>query len=299
MSEFKSGYVAIIGQPNVGKSTLLNAILGERLAIVTHKPQTTRHRITGIYNNKDCQIVFLDTPGYHQSDKPLNVAMLEVVEGVIDDADVGCLMVEPRTVDRDLDRSLFERIGAEKCVIIINKADMVDENEFKELAEKMHNEWGAKEVIVMSALKAMGVAVLVDAIRNRLPEGPAYFPQDEYTDLNMRFIAAEIIREQVFLQMHQEIPYSAAVKIERFHEPRGSERITEIAATIVVEKDSQKGMVIGKQGARIKDIGKKARAKIEELVGGKVFLELNVRVEKNWTKDEKRLRELGYKIVGD
>lgn len=297
MSEFKSGYVAILGQPNVGKSTLLNAILGERLAIVTHKPQTTRHRITGIYNNRDCQIMFLDTPGYHESSKPLNQAMLEVVEGVIDDADVACLMIEPHSTDPDLDRRLFERIGAKKCIVIINKADTVKEEEFNELAQRLHDEWGTKEVIVISALKEMGVGALIDTIRDRLPQGPTYYPQDEYTDLNMRFLAAEIIREQVFLQLHQEIPYSAAVKVDKYREPRGSDRITEIAATIVVEKDSQKGMVIGKKGARIKEIGKKAREKIEELIGNQVFLELNVRVEKNWTKDEKLLRELGYKVT--
>lgn len=294
---FKSGYVAILGQPNVGKSTLINALLGERLAIVTHKPQTTRHRITGIYNDDESQIVFLDTPGYHESPKPLNKAMMEVVDAVIDDADIFCLMIEPRSPDRDLDRKIFDRIGADRCIIIINKLDSVSQADFKDLAESIHRDWGANEVVVISALKDLGIDALVDALKERLPEGPAYFPSDEYTDLNLRFMAAEIIREQVFLQMHQEIPYSAAVEIERFKEPRENEKITEIIATIVLEKESQKGMVIGKGGARIKAIGKAARKKIEELIGSQVYLELNVRVEKNWTKDEKRLRELGYKVT--
>ena len=295
---FKSGYVALIGQPNVGKSTLLNALLGERLAIVTNKPQTTRHRITGILNEDDSQIIFLDTPGYHESNKPLNQAMLEVVDAVMDDADVMCVMVEPGSPDPDLDRRLFERAGSERTIVVINKADTVDKDEFQKMAEAYRDEWGAKEVVVMSALKDLGVASLIDAIKERLPEGPAYFPQDEYTDLNMRFIAAELIREEVFKQMQQEIPYSTAVTIDRYHEPREGEKITEIAATIVVERDSQKGMVIGKKGARIKKIGKLARQKIEEMIDGQVFLELNVRVEKNWTKDDNRLKELGYKIGG-
>lgn len=293
---FKSGFVALIGQPNVGKSTLLNALLGERLAIVTPKPQTTRHRITGILNEDDCQIIFLDTPGYHESSKPLNQAMLEVVDAVMNDADVMCVMVEPGSPDPKLDRRLFERAKAERTIVVINKADTVSKSEFQKMAERYRDEWGAKEVVVISALKDLGVASLIDAIKERLPEGPAYFPQDEYTDLNMRFIVAELIREEVFTQMQQEIPYSAAVTIDRYHEPRVGERITEIAATIVVERESQKGMVIGKKGARIKAIGKAARVKIEELVEGQVFLELNVRVEKNWTKDDTRLKELGYKI---
>jgi len=293
---FKSGYVALIGQPNVGKSTLLNALLGERLAIVTNKPQTTRHRITGILNEDDCQIIFLDTPGYHESSKPLNQAMLEVVDAVMGDADVMCVMVEPGSPDPNLDRHLFERAGKDRTIVVINKADKVSKAEFQAMAESYRDKWGAKEVIVMSALKDLGVASLIDAIKERLPEGPAYYPQDDYTDHNMRFIASELIREEVFKQMQQEIPYSTAVTIDSYKEPREGQKITEIAATIVVERESQKGMVIGKKGARIKQIGKLARAKIEEMIGGQVFLELNVRVQKDWTKDDARLKELGYKI---
>lgn len=294
---FRSGYVAIVGQPNVGKSTLLNHILGERVAITTAKPQTTRHRITGIYNEEGYQVVFLDTPGYHESPKPLNQAMLEVVDQVLGDADVVCLMVEPRPSDADIDRALFERIGAKRCIVVINKADTVRPDEHERMAKRLHDEWGVQELVVLSALKGIGVGALLDAIKERLPEGPAYFPQDDYTDHNTRFLASEIIREQVFLKMHQEIPYSAAVEIEKYREPRGDEKVTTIVASIVVERDSQKGMVIGKGGKRIKEIGKEARKKIEEMIDGKVYLELNVRVEKDWTKDDKRLRELGYKVT--
>jgi GTP-binding protein Era len=292
---FRSGYAAIVGQPNVGKSTLLNRILGERVAITTAKPQTTRHRITGIYNEEGCQVVFLDTPGYHESSKPLNQAMIEIVDQVMGDADVVCLMVEPRPGNAALDRALFERIGSKRCIVVINKADTVPAEEYDAQAQRLHEEWGVEELLVLSALNGIGVGALVEAIKQRLPEGPAYFPQDDFTNHNMRFLASEIIREQVFLKMHQEIPYSAAVEIERYHEPRGDEKVTTIVASIVVERDSQKGMVIGKGGKRIKEIGKEARKRIEEMIDGKAYLELHVRVEKDWTKDDKRLKELGYK----
>jgi len=291
---FKSGYVALIGCPNVGKSTLLNAILGEQLSIVTQKPQTTRHRITGILNFADAQIIFLDTPGYHRSEKLLNKAMNEIVESVWHDADVVCLMIAADQRDERIERELFDKIGPAKCILVINKADLISTDEFKGIAKRYRDEWGAKELVILSALKGEGVTTLVEAIKEKLPEGPPYFPQDEYTEHPVRFLAAELIREQVFLQMQQEIPYSAAVEIEEFKDPTESDTITRIRAAIVVEKDSQKAMVIGRGGKRIKEIGKRARGKIEELVGGKVFLELFVKVEKNWTKDPNEIRRLGY-----
>jgi len=290
--KFKTGYVALIGRPNVGKSTLMNAILGEQLAIVTPKPQTTRHRITGIFNTQDAQIVFLDTPGYHESNKPLNQIMNEVVDSVIKDADVVCLMVEADSQDVEIEKRLFDRIGADQCVVVVNKADRIDREKFDELAARFKNEWGAKELVIMSALKNIGVTTLIDAIRDRLPEGEPLFPDDIYTTHNMRFIASELIREQVFLQMHQEIPYSAMVEIEEYKDATEENPVTRIKAAIIVDKESQKGMVIGKGGTRIKEIGKKARMKIEEIVGGKVYLELYVRVIENWTKNAKKIREI-------
>lgn len=288
----KSGYVAIIGRPNVGKSTLLNTILGEQLAIVTPKPQTTRHRITGILNVKDSQIVFLDTPGYHESTKPLNIIMNEVVDKVIKDADVVCLMIEADQDDVEMEKDLFDRIGENQCIVVVNKADKIDRKKYDQIAERFKRDWGAKELVIMSALKNMGVTTLIDALRERLPEGEALFPDDIYTTHPVRFIAAELIREQVFLQMHQEIPYSAAVAIEEFKDATETNPVTRIKAAIIIEKESQKGMVIGKGGARIKEIGKNARLKIEELVGGKVYLELFVKVEENWTKDSNKIREI-------
>lgn len=291
---FKSGFVAIIGRPNVGKSTLLNSILGERLAAVTQKPQTTRHKISGIYNSDDAQIVFLDTPGYHRSRKPLNQVMNEIVDSVIADADVVCLMLEATERDLHMEKGLFDRIGADRCIVVANKSDLVNPAHFEELSAHFRNEWKAKEMVFISALTGEGVVALIKALKERLPEGEPFYPTDIYTSHPVRFIAAEIIREEVFLQMQQEIPYSAAVEIEDFKDPKEGDDITRIRASIVVERDTQKGMVIGKRGERIKEIGTKARRKIEDLVGGKVFLELNVRVEKDWTKDDRKIRELGY-----
>lgn len=291
---FKSGFVAIVGQPNVGKSTLLNAILGEHLAAVTQKPQTTRHKILGIYNDDDAQIVFLDTPGYHRSAKPLNRMMNEIVDEVMGDADVVCLMVDAAERDHATERTLFERIGRERCMIIANKADMLARDQFDERAALFRDDWKAREMLFVSALKEEGIAALIEALKERMPEGEPFYPADIYTSHPVRFIAAEIIREEVFLQMHQEIPYSAAVEIDDFREPRAADEFTRIVATIIIEKDSQKGMVIGRGGERIKAIGTKAREKIEKLVGGKVYLDLRVKVVKDWTKDVESIRRLGY-----
>lgn len=291
---FKCGYVAIVGRPNVGKSTLLNSILGEHLAIVTPKPQTTRHKITGIYNRDDAQIVFLDTPGYHLSSKPLNQTMTEVVGSVIHEADIICLILETGQKDVEIEKGLFDRIGAERTIVILNKCDLVDPSEYNALAVKFRDEWGVRELVVMSALRNLGVATLLEAIERRLPAGEPLYPTDTYTTHPVRFIAAELIREQVFAQMHQEIPYAAAVMIEEFKEATDEKPITVVRALIIVEKDSQKAMVIGRGGLRIREIGKKSRLAIEELCGSKVYLDLNVRVEKDWTKDRDLIRKLGY-----
>lgn len=293
MSTFKSGYVALIGRPNVGKSTLINAIVGEKLAIVTPKPQTTRHKISGIYNDPSAQIVFLDTPGFHESKKPLNQAMNEIVSFVIADADIVCLMIDARDSDADIERGLFDRVGVDRSIVVLNKCDLIGRERFDALARRFRDEWGARELAIISALKNEGVKTLVDAIKERLPEGEALFPDDIYTEHPVRFIAGEMIREQVFLQMHEEIPYSTAVQIEEFRDATEEKPITRVVASIIVEKESQKGMVIGKGGARIKAIGKNSRIEIERLIGGKVYLELNVRVEDGWTKDREKIGKFG------
>jgi len=292
---FKSGYVALIGKPNVGKSTLMNAILGEDLSIVTKKPQTTRHKIAGILNREGAQVVFLDTPGFHKSRKLLNMAMNEVVNSVIDDADVVCLLISADQKDISVEGGLVERIGLSKCILVINKSDLITKDEFDALARRYKELWNVQEIVVLSAMRGDGVDVLINSLIERLPNGPAFFPDDIFTDRPVRFLAAELIREQLFLQMQQEIPYSTAIEIEEFKDPSEGDPITRIAASIVVEKDSQKAMIIGKGGKRIKRIGTAARKRIEELAGGKVFLDLFVKVEKNWTHDNEMIRRLGYK----
>lgn len=296
---FRSGYCAIVGRPNSGKSTLLNAILGEKLSIVTAKPQTTRHRIAGILSDENSQLIFLDTPGYHVSQKALNRVMNDIVDTALEDADVVCLLVPANEKDLRIEKGLFERIGEKRCIVVVNKCDLVDKSEFESIALKYRDDWGAKELVVLSALKGFGVQTLVSAIRERLPEGPAYFPDDIYTDRPVRFLAAEMIREELFEQMQEEIPYSSAVEIEDFKDATAEKPVTVIMASIVVEKESQKGMVIGKGGRRIKEIGKKSRLKIEKLVGGKVFLDLQVKVEENWTKDSNMIKKLGYTNQND
>lgn len=291
---FKAGYAALVGRPNVGKSTLLNAIIGERLSIVTPKPQTTRHRIAGIYNADDAQVVFLDTPGFHIEDKPLNAAMNEVVDSVISDSDVVAVMVEAGQAKDGIERGLFDRIGRGRAIVVVNKCDRVARGEYDGIAASYREGWGAEELVILSALKGDGVATLVEAIKARMPEGPALFPTDIYTEHPVRFIAAELIREQVFCQMQEEIPYAAAVEIAEFKDATPERPVTVVRATIVVEKESQKGMVIGKGGRRIKEIGKRARERIEALVGGKAFLDLSVRVERGWTKDREKIAKLGY-----
>lgn len=298
MEKFKSGYVAFIGRPNVGKSTLLNAIIGEKLSIVTPKPQTTRHRIAGILSETDAQIIFLDTPGYHTSNKLLNRSMNEIVDAAASDVDVVCLLIEAGCKDLESEEGLFKRIGASRTIIVLNKADLIDRALYDGLAAKFRDEWGAKELMIVSALKNLGVQTLVEAIKERLPQGDPLFPDNIYTEHSVRFLVGELIREQVFLQMQQEIPYAAAVVIDDFKEPVKSNPVTKICASIVVEKDSQKAMVIGAKGRRIKQIGVKSRQAIENLVGGKVFLELNVRVEKDWTRDRDKVRRFGYSVYG-
>lgn len=290
---FRCGYVALVGQPNVGKSTLLNVCVGETLAIVTPKPQTTRHRILGIVQRDDAQILFLDSPGFHESRRALNHAMMEVLGHVIVDADVVCLLIEPRLPLSSDDRALFDRIGKDRAIIVVNKGDTVSAESSSAVARAVGHEWGAREAIVISALHDLGVKELISTLVDRLPEGVPLYPKEEITEHPTRFFVTELIREELFLQLQQELPYAAGVVIEEFHDPSPHNPVTRIRAEIIVERESQKGMVIGKGGERIKSIGQAARKKIEELVGGKVFLQLFVRVDKEWTRDPQKIQTIG------
>lgn len=291
---FKSGFVAIIGRPNVGKSTLLNAILGEKISIVSQKPQTTRNRIRGIKNIENAQIVFLDTPGIHDAKGYLNEFMVKEAMSALEDIDVVIYLVEAGKKTEE-ENFIIENLKKIKCHVIlgINKADMAQKNKLLPLIDEYSKLYRFKEVMPLSALKGEGISELVNLIIELLPEGPKYFAEDILTDQPERFIAAEIIREKVFLLTKQEIPYSTAVAVERFKE-NPKKNIISISATINVERDSQKGIIIGKGGNMLKQIGTRARVDIERLLGTKVFLELFVKVLKDWTKDKRMLKEFGY-----
>lgn len=295
MPFFKSGFVSIIGRPNVGKSTLLNAILGEKIAIVSPKPQTTRNRIRGIKNTEDAQIIFLDTPGIHSAKGYLNEFMIKEAISAIEDVDVIVYLVEPaKTLEKD-DFLIIDNLRRVKSPVMlgINKTDITQKGNILPLINEYSKLYPFKEIIPISATRGDGIETLLKLVVELLPEGPKYFPEDISTNLPERFIVAEIVREKIFKLTRQEIPYSTAVVVERFKE-NPERRIISISATINVERDSQKGIIIGKGGKMLKDIGTLARIDIEKLLGAKVYLELFVKMKKDWTKDRKLLKEFGY-----
>ena len=297
MTVFRSGFVAIIGRPNVGKSTLLNSIIGEKIAIATHKPQTTRNKITGIKNVKDGQFVFIDTPGIHKGKSSLNQYMAATAISALSDSDLILFLIEAQ---RDLNRNdLFivdtlENINT-PVILIINKIDLIEKEMLLPLIDRLKDLRQFREIIPISAVKGFNVNRLLDLIWEILPEGPPYFPEDMMTDVTERFLAQEMIREKITLLSHQEIPYATAVTVDTFHEDE-SKNLIKIQATVSVAKNSQKGILIGKRGAMLKRIGTQARRDMERFFGTRIFLELFVKVSKNWTEDSRMLSELGYKI---
>lgn len=278
----RSGVVALLGRPNAGKSTLLNRLLGQKLAIVTAKPQTTRSRILGIVTREDAQLLLLDTPGFHASEKALNRALIEVVDDVAQDCDVAVLLVDPRHGWDEAHEALRERLRARHtpCLVVSTKADLRAPPE------------DAPIDLALSARTGEGTRGLVDRLVELLPEGPAFYDPEQVTDRSLRFLAAELVREAAFEALSQEIPYETAVEIESFDE--SDPRVTRIRATLLVEKKSQKGMVVGKGGRMIREIGIQARRGLEELLEKQVHLELWVKVEPRWTKRPNRLKSLGY-----
>ncbi|GMR04844.1 MAG: GTPase Era [Thermodesulfobacteriota bacterium] len=291
--KFKSGFVTIIGRPNAGKSTLLNAFLGEKISIVSEKPQTTRNTIRGVKNLPDSQIVFVDTPGIHRAKGLLNKFMLASALSSIESVDAVLYLIEPFTPISGDDRFILEGLRKVKSPVIlcINKVDKVGKDSLLPLIKDLSGRYSFKDIVPISALKGVGVDVLLDLVKGLLPEGPKYFPDDIITDHPERFIVSEIIREKVFLLTKEEIPYSVAVVIESFKEREG---LISIGAAINVERDSQKGIVIGKAGSMLKKIGSAAREDMERFLGTKVFLSLFVRVKKDWTKKPGALKEFGY-----
>lgn len=291
-----SGFVALLGRPNVGKSTLLNRILGARIAIVTPKPQTTRDRVAGIHTEDRGQIIFLDSPGIHKPKKALNAYMVRTAERIAIESDIVLHLVDERSPregeEETMVRGIIENVTVPK-MLILNKCDKMPEEMILRRLQEAMDSGIYKEVFPVSAKSGRGVKQLLDTLFTRLPEGPAYYSEDDLTDLPMRFIAKEIIREKLFHKLSNELPYSIAVTIEEYKEdtPNG---IIRIRAEICVERESQKGIVIGKKGAMLKDIGTAARIELEQETGEKVFLELFVKVERDWTRSETHMERLGY-----
>jgi GTP-binding protein Era len=293
--DFKSGFVAIVGAPNVGKSTLLNRMLGQKISITSKKPQTTRNRILGILDRPRGQFVFLDTPGVHRASKPLNVRIVDVALSALADVDLILVMADVTAPHTDAEQYMVKKLKAHKtpALLALNKIDRVPKERLLEQIDAWSRQFSFKEIVPISALHGQQVENLVAAMELALPCGPPMYPPGSLTDMPERFIAAEMIREKAFRMTGEEIPYSVAVTVDEFKEEKGG-KLVRILSTIHVERDSQKGMIIGKGGHKLKEIGQAARKEIERMVGTKVFLKLFVRVQKNWSKDTKALRRFGY-----
>ncbi|MEX0769391.1 MAG: GTPase Era [Balneolaceae bacterium] len=290
-TEHKSGYVAIIGKPNAGKSTLMNRILGSKISITTHKPQTTRHQILGIHSDENSQIIFLDTPGVLKPKYELQSAMMRFVERAKNDADAILLIVDgadpvpPKNVI-----SLLKSLNT-PLLLIVNKIDLGNRTQAEQVAEQVTEKLNIHETFYLSALTGEGVDRLLPAIKKLMPAGPPYYPKDILSEQPVRFFASELIREQLFFLFHEEIPYSCTVEVADYEE---REDLDFIRAEIIVNRRSQKGMLIGKGGKAIKKLGTRSRKVIEDFVGRKVYLDLHVKVREKWREDENWVRNLGY-----
>lgn len=296
---FRSGFINIIGRPNAGKSTLMNALVGERMSIITPKPQTTRHRIIGILNGPDFQLVFSDTPGYVRDPAyKMHKAMNRFVEGTVEDADL-LLLVFDLTEELDEANPVLSVLAAAKApvMLVLNKTDLVKEQRIQDVRKWWEKRARIADSIAISSFNSTNTNELLQRILNVLPEGPPYYPQDQLTDRPERFFVSEIIREKIFLLYADEVPYSCEVGIESFEETttNSSEPLAKIRATIFVLRETQKGILLGKQGRAIKKLGTMARLAIEKFLQSKVFLELTVKVRSNWRDDDRTLAQFGYK----
>jgi GTP-binding protein Era len=292
---FKSGFVTIAGPPNAGKSTLLNRLLGEKISITSKKPQTTRNRILGVLHRPDAQLIFYDTPGVFEAKDKLNIRIVDEALSAVSDADLILVVVDAASSDPNAERFLVRRIQRQTrpVILALNKIDRVDKSILLELIEKW-SDWHKFEAVVpISAKNGTQVEDLIEAMEAVLPQGPPYFPEDTLTDVPERFIVAELIREQVFRLTGEEIPYATAVTVESFKEEKNG-RLIKINANIHIERDSQKGIIIGKNGNKLKKIGTRSREQIERLLGTKVYLKLFVKIQKNWRKDTRAIRRFGY-----
>ena len=295
MAPFKSGFISILGRPNVGKSTLFNRFLGDKIAIVTQNPQTTRNRILGVKNVEGGQFIFLDTPGIHKGRSELNKRMVSTAIHAGLDADILLFLIEASAPLMEKDQQMIESLKEGKGVplLVINKIDLVRKETLLPMIDQYQKLHPFEAIIPISAVTGEGVNILLEEILRHLPESPPYYPEDMMTDQTERFWVSEVIREKVIQHSYQEIPYSTAVTIESFKE-HPERNLMVIKGTVHVERNSQKKILIGKGGQKLKKIGEESRREIEAFLGAKVFLELWVKVEKNWTKDPRLLNELGY-----
>lgn len=297
MRSGKSGYVAIVGRPNVGKSTLLNRILGQKISITSRKPQTTRHQILGVKTEGDVQIIYVDTPGLHSSEKQaLNRYMNRAASSALRDVDVVVFVVE-RTAWTDEDRLVLEKVKQVQCpvILVINKADLIaDKTQLLPYIQKLSEQMSFAEVLPVSAVKGENTDTLESLIAERIPEGIHYFPEDQVTDRSERFIAAELVREKIMRRLGDEIPYQVTVEIEEF---KREQKLLRIRALILVERDGQKRIIIGKKGEQLKAIGRDARLDMEKIFDSKVMLNLWIKVKSGWSDSDRALRSLGYEDI--
>lgn len=292
---FKSGFVTIVGRPNVGKSTLMNCLVGEKLSIISNKPQTTRNKIQTILTKEDYQIVFVDTPGIHKPRHKLGEYMVNVAENTLNEVDVVLFLTTPEKKIGPGDRYILDQLKKAKAdvYLIINKIDAVQREQVAEAIKIYTNEYNFKEVVPISAIKGKNVNTVLDLIVGSLPEGPMYYPEDMITDQPERFIVAEIIREKMLRSLNEEVPHGTAVEVMIMKKDE-NKNLYSINATIYCEKSSHKSIIIGKSGSMIKQIGEKSRKDIERLLDSKVFLELWVKVKKDWRDSTATLKTLGY-----
>lgn len=293
---FKSGFVSIIGRPNVGKSTFLNRVIGQKIAIMSDKPQTTRNKIQGVYTTEDLQTIFIDTPGIHKPKHKLGDFMMKVATNALREVDAILFMINVTEPKGKGDEFIIEKLKEldTPIILVMNKVDLIHPNDIPPIIESYQNELNFAAVVPISALQGNNVEPLLQEIAKILPEGPMYYPADQITDHPERFIISEMIREKVLQKTRDEVPHSIAVAIDQI-KTREDGNMVDIHATIMIERDSQKGIIIGKRGALLKEIGSEARMDIEMLLGTKVYLNLWVKVQKDWRNKAGQLRELGFR----
>jgi GTP-binding protein Era len=294
--KFKSGFISIIGRPNVGKSTFINRVIGQKIAIMSDKPQTTRNKVQGVLTTNDTQYIFIDTPGIHKPKHKLGDFMMKVAQNTLKEVDVILFMVNAEEGFGRGEEFIIEKFQSVKTPIflIINKIDRIHPDQLLEVIVSYKEKYPFAEIIPISALQGNNVETLLEQVKRYLPEGPLFYPADQVTDHPERFIVSELVREKALHLTREEVPHSLAVVLEKMEREQNRDMV-HVMATIIVERDSQKGIIIGKQGKMLKEIGKRARIDIENLLGSKVFLELWVKVQKDWRNKASQLRDYGFR----